>query len=330
MKLEVLSGGAAQGLVAALAPQFKAETGCDIAGTLRRRRGHARQAPGRRAGRPADPDLGADRGADAVRPCGCRLRRRHRRRAHGRGRAEPAIRCRRSAMRRGCAPPCWRRTPSTSRPEAGDRRHPFRQGARCARHRARCGRAPAALSQRRHRHAGSGASAGRAPDRLHPGHRDPQHSGRDAGRLRCPSSSSSRPSTRRRVHTRRVAREASGSRPCSAAMPRAPSARRPGSSRPHERRSRRVRRIRQLIGPRFGLGCGSLWHERNHRRVLGQEEETMKSLLQFATIPGVTAVCGPPPRRISTMRRSPRNGRPPSGVPTTRSARPTARRRSWC
>lgn len=34
MKLEVLSGGAAQGLVAALAPQFKAETGCDIAGSF--------------------------------------------------------------------------------------------------------------------------------------------------------------------------------------------------------------------------------------------------------------------------------------------------------
>jgi molybdate transport system substrate-binding protein len=33
-KLTVLSGGAAQGLVAALAPQFKAETGCDIDGTF--------------------------------------------------------------------------------------------------------------------------------------------------------------------------------------------------------------------------------------------------------------------------------------------------------
>jgi molybdate transport system substrate-binding protein len=34
MQLQVSSGGAAQGLVAALASQFKAETGCDIAGTF--------------------------------------------------------------------------------------------------------------------------------------------------------------------------------------------------------------------------------------------------------------------------------------------------------
>jgi len=34
MQLQVLSGGAAQGLVGALASQFKAETGCDIAGTF--------------------------------------------------------------------------------------------------------------------------------------------------------------------------------------------------------------------------------------------------------------------------------------------------------
>jgi molybdate transport system substrate-binding protein len=34
MQLQVLSGGAAQGLVAALASQFKAETGCDIVGTF--------------------------------------------------------------------------------------------------------------------------------------------------------------------------------------------------------------------------------------------------------------------------------------------------------
>ena len=34
MQVEVLSGGAAQGLVAALEPQFMAETGCDIAGTF--------------------------------------------------------------------------------------------------------------------------------------------------------------------------------------------------------------------------------------------------------------------------------------------------------
>lgn len=33
MKLEILSGGAAHGLVNALAPRFKAETGCDVAGT---------------------------------------------------------------------------------------------------------------------------------------------------------------------------------------------------------------------------------------------------------------------------------------------------------
>jgi len=34
MKLTILSGGAANGLVAALAPQFKSETGADIAGTF--------------------------------------------------------------------------------------------------------------------------------------------------------------------------------------------------------------------------------------------------------------------------------------------------------
>jgi molybdate transport system substrate-binding protein len=34
MQLQVLSGGAAQGLVASLAPQFKAERGCDIVGTF--------------------------------------------------------------------------------------------------------------------------------------------------------------------------------------------------------------------------------------------------------------------------------------------------------
>jgi molybdate transport system substrate-binding protein len=34
MQLQVSSGGAAQGLVAALAPQFKTETGCDIHGTF--------------------------------------------------------------------------------------------------------------------------------------------------------------------------------------------------------------------------------------------------------------------------------------------------------
>jgi molybdate transport system substrate-binding protein len=34
MRLEVLSGGAAQGLVAALEARFKAETGCDISGTF--------------------------------------------------------------------------------------------------------------------------------------------------------------------------------------------------------------------------------------------------------------------------------------------------------
>lgn len=34
MKLTILSGGAAQGLVTALTPQFKAETGCEIEGTF--------------------------------------------------------------------------------------------------------------------------------------------------------------------------------------------------------------------------------------------------------------------------------------------------------
>ena len=34
MRLEILSGGAAQGLVAAVGPQFKAETGIDIGGSF--------------------------------------------------------------------------------------------------------------------------------------------------------------------------------------------------------------------------------------------------------------------------------------------------------
>ncbi|HXE89190.1 MAG TPA: substrate-binding domain-containing protein, partial [Hyphomicrobiaceae bacterium] len=34
MKLVVLSGGAAEGLVAALAPSFEAEAGCEIDGTF--------------------------------------------------------------------------------------------------------------------------------------------------------------------------------------------------------------------------------------------------------------------------------------------------------
>lgn len=34
MQLDLLSGGAAQGLVQALAPEFKAQTGCDIAGSF--------------------------------------------------------------------------------------------------------------------------------------------------------------------------------------------------------------------------------------------------------------------------------------------------------
>src|SRR5260370_35082887 len=34
MKLTILSGGAAQGLVSALAPQFKSETGAEIDGTF--------------------------------------------------------------------------------------------------------------------------------------------------------------------------------------------------------------------------------------------------------------------------------------------------------
>src|SRR5881394_1187017 len=34
MQLAILSGGAAQGLVAALAAEFKAETGCDVTGTF--------------------------------------------------------------------------------------------------------------------------------------------------------------------------------------------------------------------------------------------------------------------------------------------------------
>ena len=34
MRLRILSGGAAQGLVGALAPQFEAETGCEIGGTF--------------------------------------------------------------------------------------------------------------------------------------------------------------------------------------------------------------------------------------------------------------------------------------------------------
>ena len=82
MQLQVLSGGAAQGLVAALAPQFKAETGCDIAGTFGAVGAMRDKLLGRRGGGPADPDRGPDRGADAHGPCGGGLGRGHRRRAY--------------------------------------------------------------------------------------------------------------------------------------------------------------------------------------------------------------------------------------------------------
>jgi hypothetical protein len=51
--LNILSGGAAQGLVASLAPKFKALTGLDIEGRVRRGRRHGRQI----AQRHAEPTL---------------------------------------------------------------------------------------------------------------------------------------------------------------------------------------------------------------------------------------------------------------------------------
>ena len=55
-KLAILSGGAAQGLVAALAAQFKAETGCEIDGTFGAVGAMRDKLLSGTAGRPADPD----------------------------------------------------------------------------------------------------------------------------------------------------------------------------------------------------------------------------------------------------------------------------------
>ena len=56
--LNILSGGAAQGLVGSLAPAFKAQTGFDISRRVRRGRRHGRQIAQGHAGRHRHPDRG--------------------------------------------------------------------------------------------------------------------------------------------------------------------------------------------------------------------------------------------------------------------------------
>ena len=114
MRVEVLSGGAAQGLVAALEAQFKAETGCDIAGTFGAVGAMRDKLLAGAPRRSADPDLRPDCRARALGSCGRRLCRRRRRRARPASPCAPAIQRLRSATLMSCAPPCSRQTPSTS------------------------------------------------------------------------------------------------------------------------------------------------------------------------------------------------------------------------
>ena len=196
MKLAILSGGAAQGLVAALARQFEAETGCGIAGTF--------GAVGAMrdkllAGEPADLLIltaRPDRGADAVGPRAARLRRRHRRRAHGSG-GEGR---RSAALHRRCGGPAL----GTARgrrhllPRSRSWRRPASISPRCSTRSALpprwprgCARSPTAPPPCRR---------WPAPRTLAPSaaRRSPRSSTRRAWRswARCPSSSSSPPSTR--------------------------------------------------------------------------------------------------------------------------------------
>ena len=128
---------------------FKAETGCDIAGTF--------GAVGAMrdkllAGAPADLlILTSALIGELTRPGHVlpRLRRRPRRRAHRRGGAQPAIRRRRSAMRQRCAPRCSRPTPSTFPTRSW--RRPASTSPRCSTRSASparwprgCGRSPTA------------------------------------------------------------------------------------------------------------------------------------------------------------------------------------------
>ena len=205
MQLQVLSGGAAQG------PRRCARVPIQGRDRVRHRRHvrcgrrHARQAARRRAGRPADPDRGPDRGAGAA--------------GHVLAGSAADIGVVRTAMavRAGDAVPpvgdaAALRTALLSggrhlfpRPEAGDGRHPFRQGARRARHRRRRGHAAAAVPQRRHRHAALAGARGARPIGCTQVDRDPQHAGRDAG---GPAAEGVRAGDRlhgRRVHPRGLA-----------------------------------------------------------------------------------------------------------------------------
>ena len=93
-KLTILSGGAAQGLVAALAAEFKAQTGCEIDGTFGAVGAMRDKLLSGAAGRSADPDPRADRRAGRSRPCRGGLGCRYRHRADGRRGAQRRSRAR--------------------------------------------------------------------------------------------------------------------------------------------------------------------------------------------------------------------------------------------
>ena len=249
-RLALLSGGAAQGLVAALAPAFEAETGCRIEGEFG---AVGAMAAKLRAGAPADlliltAALIAELTAKVVwsraprpmsEPCSPPSR------------CGPATRRRRSPT--GCAAgsASCRRRDLFPRSAAGDGRHPFRQGARPARHR-RGGRgAPAAVSERRRGDARARRVAKRASDRLHPGHRDAEHARRAPSPARSRPGSSSRPSTPPPLRQTPPSRcRPAGSRRFSPARRRARRGRAPGSPEASEDPHRLGRQMDKALARR--------------------------------------------------------------------------------
>ena len=178
--LNILSGGAAQGLVASLAPKFKEMTGFDIAGEFG---AVGAMADKLRKGTPTDIVIltaTIDRRSGGRESCRPRLDRRRRpgrnracgprRRSAGRGQR------RRELARRVARGGCDLR----SRYQGVDGRDSRGKGAAATRHRRR-GRGPAQdLSEWRDRDAPSGRVRRGAADRLHAIDRDHQHAGRDA------------------------------------------------------------------------------------------------------------------------------------------------------
>ena len=219
MKLTILSGGAANGLVAALGAAVQAETGADIDGTFGAVGAMRDKLVGGASADLLDSHLGADRRADQGRPRGGGLGGRPRRDRDRRRGAQRRSRPRDRRCRCAAGGVARRRRHLFSRPQARDRRHPFRQGAGAARHRRGGRAAPAHVSERPDRHGGARRPAGRPADRLHADHRDPQHQGRRPWSATCRRTSRWRPSTRSASAPRR-------SRPSSrAASPRCSPAR---------------------------------------------------------------------------------------------------------